>query len=264
MIRQRSDIYAPYGTCDRCGWSGKDWAFKYQGLCSKCYKQWRKERAEESRRLKPPNENVQITDGIIITKNVHVRLEKEAHSDVPLTRSWHYADLCEGIGYFLSLISMLVLVFTLYLHPWYIPFLIIFAILGFIMAFVSSSVQKAEAAKRQPKVTARLEELARERQKRIEEAKTFYASAEWRLIREQVIEEQKHVCQICGCRITIDNDLTVDHIKPRSKFPELALDKSNLQVLCRRCNSSKGATYDESSITNDESISETVKNIEFK
>jgi len=264
MIRQRSDIYAPYGTCDRCGWSGKDWAFKYQGLCSKCYKQWRKERAEERRRLKPPNENVQITDGIIITRNVHVRLEKEAHSDVPFTRSWHYADLFEGIGSFLSLISILVLVFTLYLHPWYTPFLIIFTVFGFVMAFISRVVQRAEAAKRRPKVTARLEELARERQKKIEEAKTFYASTEWRLIREQVIKEQKRVCQICGCRITKDYDLTVDHIKPKSKFPELALDKSNLQVLCRRCNSSKGAIHDESSVENNETTELSTQNREFK
>ena len=31
----------------------------------------------------------------------------------------------------------------------------------------------------------------------------------------------------------------VDHVKPRSKFPELALDLSNLQVLCNLCNVAK-------------------------
>jgi 5-methylcytosine-specific restriction endonuclease McrA len=36
--------------------------------------------------------------------------------------------------------------------------------------------------------------------------------------------------------------LTVDHIKPRSKYPALALVLSNLRVLCRRCNSSREPT----------------------
>jgi len=61
------------------------------------------------------------------------------------------------------------------------------------------------------------------------------------------------MCQECGRRIRNDYDLTVDHIKPRSKFPEFSLDNSNLQVLCRRCNSAKAATYDESSMTPEKS-----------
>ena len=44
----------------------------------------------------------------------------------------------------------------------------------------------------------------------------------------------------CGHRGTQDNPLQVDHIKPRSKFPHLALEISNLQVLCRDCNLGKG------------------------
>jgi 5-methylcytosine-specific restriction endonuclease McrA len=31
----------------------------------------------------------------------------------------------------------------------------------------------------------------------------------------------------------------VDHILPRSKFPELELDIDNLQVLCEECNLAK-------------------------
>ena len=31
----------------------------------------------------------------------------------------------------------------------------------------------------------------------------------------------------------------VDHIKPRSKYPKLALVKSNLQVMCEDCNLGK-------------------------
>jgi hypothetical protein len=34
--------------------------------------------------------------------------------------------------------------------------------------------------------------------------------------------------------------LHVDHVKPRSKYPELALDLDNLQILCAACNTRKG------------------------
>ena len=36
----------------------------------------------------------------------------------------------------------------------------------------------------------------------------------------------------------------VDHIKPRLRYPELALDMNNLQVLCAICNHGKGG-FDE-------------------
>jgi hypothetical protein len=48
----------------------------------------------------------------------------------------------------------------------------------------------------------------------------------------------------CGARPTEANPLHVDHIKPRSKFPHLALSLSNLQVLCRQCNLGKSNTDD--------------------
>lgn len=64
----------------------------------------------------------------------------------------------------------------------------------------------------------------------------FYNSTEWRSLRMKVLERQKNVCVRCG-----DKDhLTVDHKKPRSKFPHKALEYNNLQVLCRSCNSIKG------------------------
>jgi 5-methylcytosine-specific restriction endonuclease McrA len=34
-------------------------------------------------------------------------------------------------------------------------------------------------------------------------------------------------------------NIVVDHIKPRSRFPELALDPENVQVLCDSCNRGK-------------------------
>lgn len=64
----------------------------------------------------------------------------------------------------------------------------------------------------------------------------FYNSTDWKKIRDQVISRHDNICVRCG---SIES-LAVDHIYPRSKFPEKALDISNTQILCQKCNSSKG------------------------
>ena len=73
-------------------------------------------------------------------------------------------------------------------------------------------------------------------------SKAFLASWEWRTLRYEVIKEFGRRCMCCGA--TPDDGRTVihvDHIKPRYKYPELALVKSNLQILCGVCNQGKGA-----------------------
>ena len=117
------------------------------------------------------------------------------------------------------------------------------------MKAVGNRVQAGENAGKMSTVNTRLKELALERQKEIDETNVFYASAQWQLVRELVITEQGRICQECERPIGDDCDLTVDHIKPKNKFPELALDKSNLHILCRRCYSAKGAPYEESNLT---------------
>jgi hypothetical protein len=64
----------------------------------------------------------------------------------------------------------------------------------------------------------------------------FSRSEEWRTLREQVFERHGRVCAKCGCT----EHLHVDHIKPKSLHPGLRLDISNMQVLCAKCNLSKG------------------------
>jgi len=59
--------------------------------------------------------------------------------------------------------------------------------------------------------------------------------ADWDLISRAVIAAAPW-CVECGA----ESDLTTDHIVPRSKGG--TNDPSNLRVLCRPCNSSKGAT----------------------
>lgn len=70
----------------------------------------------------------------------------------------------------------------------------------------------------------------------------FLLTYEWRRLRMEVIVERGKRCECCGATPQPGNDvvINVDHIKPRRKFPELALAKSNLQILCGACNHGKG------------------------
>lgn len=72
----------------------------------------------------------------------------------------------------------------------------------------------------------------------------FFQSQEWMEVRYRALEASTGACACCGSRGHPSNPLQVDHIKPRSKFPELALVFSNLQVLCRSCNMGKGNRTD--------------------
>lgn len=67
----------------------------------------------------------------------------------------------------------------------------------------------------------------------------FYESREWLDLRYRVLQKAGGSCKLCGCRASADNTLQVDHIKPRSLHPDLALVESNMQVLCRHCNMGK-------------------------
>lgn len=67
----------------------------------------------------------------------------------------------------------------------------------------------------------------------------FYESRAWLDLRYRVLQKSGGSCKLCGCRATPENPIHVDHIKPRSLHPELALIESNLQVLCKSCNLGK-------------------------
>lgn len=73
-------------------------------------------------------------------------------------------------------------------------------------------------------------------------ADDFLDSKEWRRVRYQALRLHGGRCQLCGDRALLGKPLHVDHIKPRSRFPELALDINNLQILCEDCNKGKGAS----------------------
>jgi 5-methylcytosine-specific restriction endonuclease McrA len=53
--------------------------------------------------------------------------------------------------------------------------------------------------------------------------------------------KQREKCAICGDPISLLGS-HIDHIKPMSQFPELALKTDNLQITCPACNQKKGQT----------------------
>jgi hypothetical protein len=68
---------------------------------------------------------------------------------------------------------------------------------------------------------------------------SFYDSREWLEVRYKALVKYGAKCMCCG-RTRHDNVIIqVDHIKPKSKYPGMALDIDNLQVLCKECNLGK-------------------------
>lgn len=72
-------------------------------------------------------------------------------------------------------------------------------------------------------------------------AQNFTSTPEWRRARFEALRHSNGCCSLCG-RSNREHGviLHVDHIKPKSKHPELALTLSNLQILCEDCNMGKG------------------------
>jgi 5-methylcytosine-specific restriction endonuclease McrA len=69
----------------------------------------------------------------------------------------------------------------------------------------------------------------------------FLQSYEWRKLRMVVIKKRGTRCECCGASPKDGRTvINVDHIQPRRLHPELALEESNLQVLCHECNHGKG------------------------
>ena len=70
---------------------------------------------------------------------------------------------------------------------------------------------------------------------------SFYGIEAWRRLRYRALIASDGCCECCGTSPSKGKPLHVDHIKPRSKYPDLELEISNLQVLCDDCNLGKGA-----------------------
>jgi len=69
---------------------------------------------------------------------------------------------------------------------------------------------------------------------------SFYESKKWRILRYKALSLHGSSCQCCGRNYKEHNVIMhVDHVKPRSKYPSLELELSNLQILCEDCNLGK-------------------------
>ena len=104
--------------------------------------------------------------------------------------------------------------------------LILFALL----LIVISEIQKEQAL---------IDRLIDEPEKRRDKKRDFYKSSAWRKLRYKALKHYEATCMCCGASRESGDQIHVDHILPRSKFPELALDFKNIQILCQSCNMAK-------------------------
>jgi len=68
----------------------------------------------------------------------------------------------------------------------------------------------------------------------------FYKSKEWQELRYKALKHYGNKCHLCGRSPKDGVVIHVDHILPRSIYPEFALVFNNLQILCDDCNHGKG------------------------
>jgi len=95
--------------------------------------------------------------------------------------------------------------------------------------------------KKKYKATEKRKRKAERKRRRIlAQKEDFFISPEWRRLRYRVIQKFGAKCMACG-RTPKEHGIVIhcDHIKPRSKYPHLALVFENLQLLCQDCNLGK-------------------------
>jgi len=228
----------------RCAQCGRIKRVKYVPVSDLCRACAARNAAEKKRSI--PNIPVSLADNLIVTKAIEIRLRKRAKRDVPPTR-------VEKLGDNVSKLSIIVFWGSAYFvaHAIFPEFSYFFwlTIIGwafgipYAVIWVIDRLLYKSRKERAERIAGRIAELAEQRRKAIEEALRFYQSPEWSAARKLKIKEDGPFCKECRKHIKDDIDITVDHIRPRSKFPELALDRTNLRVLCRSCNSKKGARW---------------------
>ena len=65
--------------------------------------------------------------------------------------------------------------------------------------------------------------------------KAVYKSGRWEKKREQILQRDHYACQECRRHGRYRRANTVHHIRHLKDAPELALEDSNLESLCRDC-----------------------------
>jgi len=196
-----------------------------------------------NKRRKVPNDLITVTDDLILTEAVLKRLRKKAEREIPSGIEAYRNGIGRGAFIFLVVTAFIVTpqIFDGFsLGFWLFGLFWGLGLPSFIDFVVLDRIFAKPQQERDEKVSNRIKELAEERRKEIELRRLIYSSPEWAKLRLQVIKEGDRICSICRRLITQDDDLTIDHIRPISKYPDLAYAKNNLQILCRSCNSAKG------------------------
>lgn len=225
--------------CRECGKRDYGNYFLTPTLCKSC-----------GAKRRSPNVPVNLTNNLVVTKAVEKRLRKKAEGEIPQSRTEKVGERISrwgmlffwASGYFVArAISDAVFPFDEWTALfWYAMLVWCFGLPWANMVIIDRILARPKK-EREERVGIRMAELAEERKEKLEEQERFYSSPEWVAIRKQVIEEEGRVCAECGKKIKNNNDMTIDHKYPRSKYPDLALRRENLRVLCRRCNSRKGS-----------------------
>ncbi len=73
-----------------------------------------------------------------------------------------------------------------------------------------------------------------------------WTGGKWLYVRRECLKRDNYTCSVCGLKE--EGLMDIDHIKPKSKYPELALELSNLQTICPNCHKRK--SNKEAKITN--------------
>jgi hypothetical protein len=68
----------------------------------------------------------------------------------------------------------------------------------------------------------------------------FLDTNEWLELRYTIMERDGFRCTLCGRDASDGVKLQVDHVKPRSLYPELEKDPANCRTACSDCNQGKG------------------------
>lgn len=204
-------------------------------LCKKC---------AAKRRRPLPNPPLELSTSIVVTQNVERRLRKTAEAEIPRGAVEKAGDVAGLLLFPFFWVSCPFVARTFFSEWSGALWLFVFGwavLLPYIGHLAIDAITAKPRRERRQQVADRVLALAQERQQLIEERRTFYSNPEWKLIRDQVIREEGKTCADCGRQTSDDADVAIDHKHPRSKYPELALRRDNLRVLCRRCNSRKAA-----------------------
>ena len=77
------------------------------------------------------------------------------------------------------------------------------------------------------------------KKKKAKATSPMWIDSKWRAVRYKALKAGNGSCCLCGATAKDGVKLHVDHIKPKSLYPHLEYELSNLQVLCEDCNIGK-------------------------